>query len=39
MTNSRILLVEDEQTLLDAIKMNLELEDFEVVTATTGTQA
>jgi two-component system alkaline phosphatase synthesis response regulator PhoP len=39
MTNSRILLVEDEQTLLDAIKMNLELEDYEVVTATTGTQA
>jgi len=39
MIQSRILLVEDEKTLLDAIKLNLELEGFEVVTAVTGTQA
>ncbi len=39
MIQARILLVEDEKTLLDAIKLNLELEGFEVVTATTGTQA
>ncbi|HYV95277.1 MAG TPA: response regulator transcription factor [Chitinophagales bacterium] len=39
MIQSRILLVEDEKTLLDAIKLNLELEGFEVVTAITGTQA
>jgi two-component system alkaline phosphatase synthesis response regulator PhoP len=36
---SRILLVEDEEHLLDAIKLNLELEGFEVETAVTGTVA
>jgi len=35
----RILLVEDEVSLKDAIKMNLELEGFEVVTAGNGTEA
>lgn len=34
--NTRILLVEDEETLLDAIKLNLELEGYEVETAETG---
>jgi len=35
----RILLVEDEQNILDAIKLNLELENYEVTTATNGTEA
>jgi len=35
----RILLVEDEESLLDAIKMNLEMENYEVVTAVTGMDA
>lgn len=35
----RILLVEDEEHLLEAIKLNLELEGFKVVTATTGPEA
>ena len=38
-TLSRILVVEDEGNLLDAIKMNLELEGYEVVTASTGPEA
>lgn len=37
--NTRILLVEDEETLLHAIKLNLELEGYEVETAETGTLA
>lgn len=32
----RILLVEDEEHLLDVIKLNLELEGYTVITATTG---
>jgi two-component system alkaline phosphatase synthesis response regulator PhoP len=36
---SRILLVEDEETLQEAIKLNLELEGFEVEIADTGTKA
>ena len=36
---SRILVAEDEENLLDAIKMNLELEDYEVVAAKTGAEA
>jgi len=32
----RILLVEDEENMLDAIKTNLELENYEVVTAMSG---
>jgi two-component system alkaline phosphatase synthesis response regulator PhoP len=36
---TRILVADDEQNLLDAIKMNLELEGYEVVTARTGTEA
>lgn len=39
MNQSRILLVEDEKTLLDAVKMNLELEGYEVETAASGTEA
>jgi two-component system alkaline phosphatase synthesis response regulator PhoP len=35
----RILLVEDEKHLREVIKMNLELEDYEVVTAATGKTA
>ncbi len=35
----RILLVEDEVSLRDAIKMNLELEGFEVVSAANGNEA
>lgn len=36
---SRILVVEDEENLLEAIKINLELEGYEVVTATSGPEA
>ena len=32
----RILLVEDEKNLLDAIRLNLEMEDYEVEAATNG---
>lgn len=35
----RILLVEDEDHLLEAIKLNLEFEGYQVVTAMTGTKA
>lgn len=35
----RILLAEDEESLLDAIKLNLELEGYEVVTAKNGNEA
>ncbi len=35
----RILLVEDEEHLLEAIKLNLELEGYKVVTAVTGHDA
>lgn len=36
MQQPRVLLVEDEKNLLDAIKLNLELEGYEVETAETG---
>ena len=36
---NRILLVEDEETLLNTIKLNLELEGYEVITAVTGNKA
>ena len=36
---ARILLVEDEENLLEAIKMNLELEGYEVEVADTGKKA
>ncbi len=39
MIQPRILLVEDEKTLVDAIKLNLELEGYEVAVAGTGTEA
>ena len=39
MQNARILLVEDEESLLDVIKLNLELEGYAVYTATTGGEA
>lgn len=39
MSQPRILLVEDEKTLLDAVKMNLEMEGYEVETAGSGTEA
>ncbi len=35
----RILLVEDEENILDVVQLNLELEDYEVVTATDGKKA
>lgn len=35
----RILLVEDEENLLEAIRMNLELEKYEVVAVTNGIEA
>lgn len=35
-TNMRILLVEDEESLMDVIRLNLEMEGYEVVPATTG---
>jgi len=37
--DKRILLVEDEEHLLEAIKMNLEMEGYEVETADTGNKA
>ena len=36
---NRILLVEDEESLLNTIKLNLELEGYEVITAITGKKA
>ena len=38
-SKASILLVEDEENLLDALKLNLELEGYEVTTATTGPAA
>ena len=35
----RILLVDDEPRLLDSVRMNLELEDFEVFEAYDGHEA
>jgi two-component system alkaline phosphatase synthesis response regulator PhoP len=35
----RILLVEDEENIRDVVKLNLELEDYEVVSAVDGRQA
>lgn len=37
--NTRVLLVEDEEHLLEAISMNLEMEGIEVVTAINGLEA
>lgn len=37
--NPRILLVEDEEHILEAVKTNLELDDYEVVAATDGESA
>lgn len=39
MSQPRILLVEDEKSLLDAVKMNLEIDGYEVETAVSGTDA
>jgi len=39
MIQPRILLVEDEETLIEAVKLNLELDGYEVETAATGTEA
>lgn len=38
-SNGSILLVEDEENLQDALKLNLELEGYEVTTASDGTSA
>ena len=35
----RILLVEDEENIRDAVRLNLEMDDYEVVEATDGKQA
>ena len=37
--DQRILLIEDEENLIEVIKMNLELEGYEVETAITGSKA
>ncbi len=39
MNNTTILLVEDEENLHEALKLNLELEGYQVVSATDGMQA
>src|ERR1700759_1138210 len=39
LTKKRILLAEDEEHLLEAIKLNLELEGYKVSTATNGKKA
>lgn len=39
MSNSKILIVEDDQTLLSVLKYNLTKEGYTVVTAIDGTQA
>ncbi len=39
MSTIRILLVEDEQSLADTIKLNLELEGYKVITANDGKKA
>ena len=38
-TQPKILLVEDEENLLEGIKLNLELENYQVITAVTGSAA
>ena len=38
-SKQRILLVEDEEHLLEAIKLNLEMEGYRVTTATDGKKA
>ena len=38
-SQQKILLVEDEQSLREALKLNLELEGYQVETADTGTKA
>lgn len=35
---TRVLVVEDEENILESIRLNLELEGYEVVTATNGTK-
>lgn len=35
---TKILLVEDEESILEAVKLNLELDEFQVETCNTGTQ-
>lgn len=37
--SQRILLVEDEESILTTLKLNLEFEDFEVITASNGKMA
>jgi len=39
MVGNKVLVVEDDQTLLEALKYNLTKESYEVVTATDGAQA
>ena len=39
MASSRIMIVEDDQTLLGVLKYNLTKEGYNVVTATDGAQA
>ena len=39
MTGDKILIVEDDQILLDALKYNLEKEGYEVITAGNGAAA
>ncbi|MFB6307064.1 MAG: response regulator, partial [Flavobacteriales bacterium] len=37
--NKKILLVEDEESLTDVISMNLDMEGYEVIKTSSGTQA
>ena len=39
MSDSKVLIVEDDQTLLSALKYNLTKEGYNAVTATDGAQA
>ena len=39
MSSQRILLVEDEENLHETLKLNLEMEGYEVSSAFTGTEA
>ncbi|HQE18191.1 MAG TPA: response regulator, partial [Aggregatilineales bacterium] len=38
-SHMRILVVDDEQRMVDLIRMNLEIEGFQVIEATNGVQA
>ena len=39
MSNNKVLIVEDDRTLLDVLQYNLTKESYDVITATDGEQA